>query len=340
MSKEETLNVKSIDDGYGDFKYDSLGTPALIPSFVTSFKTKPEDTFSRKNNLKYLASEVKGKRYVIGDYAMKLDPSIKWTLSENKHDSPNFPVLLKTVLGTMSNSSHEVIDSLMMNLPIKYDTPDRRDNLTKIAQGTHEVSISTDGVNFIQKVITVKSVDIKKQPFGSLCDIILDDSGELKERKIAKGFNVIADIGARTLNLLTVEALEEQPELSIHTNDGMYVAFTQVGKYLESGLGGIIPDGKLPGIIEAGEMRGKDITPIIQHVYENHANNILTAIESLLMNSSVFVDNLIFTGGGSELLKPYLKSPIKEVNTIFLDRFANVRGLRKYGLRQARKKGG
>lgn len=339
MTFQENFNVKALDDGYGDVKFDSKGVPALIPSFVTTFKEKPQDEFSNKSKLQYVASEIKGRRYVVGDYAMKLDPNIRWAGGENKHADMRFPVLLKTTLGLMSSGKHEVIDTLMMNLPIKYDTPERRKELENIARGTHQVSISYDGVNFVKKTITVEGVEIKKQPFGSLCDVILDDNGDIKDKDIAKGFNVVVDIGARTLNILTLDALEEQPELSVQSNDGMYTAYSQIGNYLEKEFDVMIPDGKLPQIIKSKEIKNRNITPLIDMIYESHANTILATLEKVLINSWGFVTTIVFTGGGAdqELLRPYLEKGCTRVNTVFLDRYANVRGLRKFGIRQAKR---
>jgi plasmid segregation protein ParM len=334
----ENYNVKAVDDGYGDVKFDSNGIPALVPSFVTSFKEKPVDEFANQNkDLKYIAAEIEGRRYVLGDYAMKLDVNPNWIGGENKHTDYRFPVMLKTALGLMTTGPHEVIDILMMNLPIRYDTPERRKVLQSITEGTHEVSISHDGHHFIRKAITVENVVIKKQPFGSLCDVILDGNGEIVDKQLAKGFNVIVDVGARTLNILTVDALEEQPGLTIQTNDGMFVPYIQIGDYLENELGVMIPDGKLPGIIGAKEIKGRDISPLIDQAYQQHANNILTILDKVLINSWGFVTSVIFTGGGVEVLKPYLEQAAQRTNTLFLGRFNTVRGLRKYGLRTAKK---
>lgn len=337
MTMEASINVKALDDGYGDFKYDARGCPALVPSFVTPYKPKPQDMISNQAaKLNYIASEVNGNRYVVGDYAMKLDSNIKWVGGENKHADTRFPVMLKTTLGLMCSGNREVIDTLMMNLPIKYDTPERREELTRIVKGTHEVGISTDGVNFINKLITVESVDIKKQPFGSICDVILSGDGELQDKTTARGFNVVVDIGARTLNILTLDALEEQPDLTTQTNDGMFTAYTQIGNYLEQELGVILPDGKLPHIIQAKELKGRDLTQLINQVYENQANTILNVLDKVLVNSWGLVTSIVFTGGGATLLQPYLNRAFN-ADVRFLDRYANVRGLRKYGIRTARK---
>jgi plasmid segregation protein ParM len=335
--QEENAIVKSVDDGYGRVKYDGDGNPDLIPSFVTPYQPKPKDDFTDNKSLRYISAEVDGERFLVGDYAAKLDPNIRWESADHKHSTPNFPILLKTALGMMCSGTESVVDMLMMNLPLKFDTPERRFDLVQQAMGTHRVGISTDGIYYVQKTITVENIDIKKQPFGSLCDIMLDDSGDIINMDIAKGFNVLVDVGARTLNILTVDALEEQQSLSRQDNQGLYSSYLQVGKYLEEELNAPIPDGKLPAIIQSKEIKGRDISPLIDRVFDNHANNIIATLNTVLINSWAFVNNIIYTGGGAEALKPYLEGKIQGVNTIFLGSYSNVRGLRKYGIRQAAK---
>lgn len=336
------FNVQAIDDGYGDVKYIQNGSGVLIPSFTTSFKPRPKDLFSKGSDCSsYLACEIDGIKYTIGEYASRLDPSIKWIGGENKHADNRFPVLLKTTLGLMSNSTIEDIDLLVMNLPIRYDTPERRRLLKSIAVDSHDVSISRNGRDFIEKTINVHDILIRKQPFGSLCDVILDDFGDIMNYELAKGFNVIVDIGARTMNILTIESLEEQPHLTIQTNDGMFEAYNQVASYLESKLNTIIPEGKLPHIIRTKTVKNLDLTPLINHAYQNLANNAISVLDRVLVNSWGFVTSVIFTGGGSELLRDHLENGMRgrEIPLIFLDRFSNVRGLNKFGRRHINREG-
>jgi plasmid segregation protein ParM len=337
MKKEENIITRAIDDGYEATKFDSKGSPSLFPSFVTAYQPKPKEDFTDTGKLKYLAVEVDGERYLVGDYATKLDPDIRWDSADHKHSSANFPILYKTALGLMCSGTEEVVDLLMMNLPIKFDTPERRFDLMSMATGTHRVGISTDGTYFVHKTITVENVDIKKQPFGSLCDVILDNEGEIVNMELAKGFNVLVDIGSRTLNILTVDGLEEQPALCLQNNLGLFKSYIQIGRYLEEELNATIPEGKLPGVIQERAIRGRDISPLMNRVFENHANNIIATLNTVLMNSFAFTDNIVYVGGGSVALKPYLEGKIPGVNTIFLDRYSNVRGLKKYGLRQAKR---
>lgn len=339
MSRENII-IRAIDDGYGDIKYTGTKEASLLSSFITSFKEKPKAELSTQSkDSQYVASEVDGIRYVVGDYAAKLDSNIKWIGGEDKHSDIRFPILLKTTLGVMSPEKESNIDLLMMNLPIRYDTKERRSKLEDMAKGTHQVGISYDGHNFMEKKITVKNVSIKKQPFGSLCNLILDDKGEVTNYELAKGFNVVVDIGARTVNILTLDALEEQPNLTTQLNDGMFEAYRQIGDYLEVETKGIIPDGKLPKIIQDKEIKNLDISSLINRTYESHANNILASLDRILVNSWGFVTSVIFTGGGAEILKDYLEKGLsnRNVHVFFLDRFANVKGLKKFGIREASK---
>lgn len=332
--------VWSLDDGFGDFKFDKLGEPGLIPSFITEFQKKPERALDDgiQKQPKYLASRIGDRDWLVGEFAQRLDENIDWIGGENKHSDLRFPALLKTILGNMCSGSDETVDVLMMNLPIKQDTPEKRKELIDMVEGTHEVSISTDGQNFVRKIVTVEKVIVKKQAFGSVCALMLDGHGEIENKELAKGFNVVVDIGARTVNFLTLDALEEKPELTFQTNNGMFQAYTHVGSILENELGVPLPDGKLPLIIQKGEHKGNDITGAIDFAYANHANRIISILEKRFINSWGFVQNVIFTGGGSELMKKHIINSFKRpVNTVFLDRFANVRGLRQFGLRWANK---
>ncbi|WP_226035631.1 ParM/StbA family protein [Aquibacillus saliphilus] len=337
------LNVKVMDDGYGDTKYvGNDDAPHHISSHVTSFKPNPSNEFSLNNNKDktiYIASEVNGEKYTIGDYAAKLDPQIKWIGGENKHADDRFPILAKTILGMMNTESFEVIDMLAMNLPIRYDTQERRELLTNIIKGDHDLRISYDGINFHNRSIHVKDVLIKKQSFGSFCYKILNEQGGIKDEKLAAGFNVVVDIGARTLNILTIDAMKEQPALTDHTNDGMFEAYFKIAEVLHDKYGIIIPDGKLPQVIEKGEIKGIDIKPLIDMAFKDHANNIISLLDKTFIHSWSFITSLIITGGGAEILKPYLLQAFEQRNVqkIFLNRYANAQGLRWFALRQVMK---
>jgi plasmid segregation protein ParM len=111
----------------------------------------------------------------------------------------------------------------------------------------------------------------------------------------------------------------------------------RVGRYIKNNAGFNVPTGKLPLIVREGEFEKYDLTPIIEKSHERLAYEIKTVLDTMFVNSYGYVSHIIFTGGGSEVLKQYLKSLFHKHQLIFLDRYATARGLRKYGLFKAKK---
>ena len=325
----------AFDDGYGDNKLNPYGDPFLIPSFITSFKSRPDNEFKTNSNLTYYASSIDGKDYTFGDYASVLDSNPQWVGGENKHSDKRFPLLFKSCLGLMTTKETDNIHKLVMGLPVNSNTDERVNLLKSIVEGKHEMELSLDGEMFFPRNIYVEELIVKPQPFGSLCDVILDDQGQISNKQLAKGFNVIVDVGARTCNVLCVDSLQQIDELTTHSNEGMYTAYFEVSRHLYKELGVNIPDGKLPSVIKAQEINGYDLSPIIQLANENLAYNIKNMVEKMYINSWGFVSSIVFTGGGAEVLKPHLQKMFANRPTLFLDRFSTVRGLRKYGIRKA-----
>ncbi|MCA1021623.1 ParM/StbA family protein [Halobacillus litoralis] len=329
------FKVMAFDDGYGDNKLLSNGNPFLVPSFITPFKPLPQNEFSSSSGFTYYASSVEGKDYTFGDYASFLDSNPQWVGGENKHADKRFPLLFKSCLGLMTNEEVCNVHKMVMGLPVNSHNIKREDQLKNIVEGKHEMEISFDGEVFFERNVHIEELIIKPQPFGSLCDVILDSQGQICNKQVASGFNVIVDIGARTLNILTCHKLQTIDDLTLHTNDGIYTSYIDVGNYLKGELGITIPDGKLPSIIQSQQLNGYDLTPAIQAANENLANNIANIINKTLINSWGMVSTLIFTGGGAEVLKQYLMEDFKSKNTLFLNRFSTVRGFKKYGIRKA-----
>lgn len=227
-------------------------------------------------------------------------------------------------------------------MPVLADEdPKRHKLLYDLIVKTHHVKISVNGKELEEKEITVKNLIIRKQPFGSLCDVILDKDGKIIHQDIAKGYNVIADIGARTFNLYTLNKLRPIADKSTSTQHGMYSAYQTVNKWIESNLGSPIPDGKIKSYIDEGKIKGYSLAKITEFAYRQLANRIKGVIEKTFINNWAMVDRIIFTGGGAteKLLKPYLEEAFKDkkVEIIFLGRYNTVNGLRKYGMLEWRK---
>jgi plasmid segregation protein ParM len=338
-------NIIAIDDGYGDTKFTNGHKPYHIPSFVTEYVKKLESEIEEDNSKTFdnLVIEVDGMKYYVGKSAIEQNSEIEWEGSDNKHLNPYFPILLKSILSLMAKSEQTEIETLVWGLPVLADEDkERHELLRKIIIKTHNVKISVNGQPFTEKNITINNLIIRKQPFGSLCDIILNKEGKIIREDIAKGYNVIADIGARTFNLYTLDKLRPITDKSTHTNHGMYSAYQNINKWIESNLGSPVPDGKIKGYIDEGKIKGYSLEKITELAYKQLANRIKGVIEKTFINNWSMVDRIIFTGGGASenLLRPYLEEAFsgKNVELVFLGRYNTVMGLRKFGMLEWSKK--
>lgn len=338
-----SVSVWAIDDGYGDLKINNGKNLYLLPSHCTWWRPKSNDFNDSKevDPLSYISVEVEGERYLVGEGAIEQDIRSSWTGGDNKHLDHMFPILLKACLGILAEGAKTVVvEPLVMGLPVKADENEERHRLLeKIALTNHKVRITFADGRYHECEIYVNEILTKKQPFGSFCDLILDKNGEIDDKAIASQFNVIVDIGARTLNIYTLDNLEPIYDLCDTTNHGIFTAYEIVADFIRERLGYSVPFGKIRSVIRREEIRGYDLRPVIHKSYELLSNEIKRIIDTMLVDSWALVDRIVFTGGGSEVLRPWLEKWYEDKGAMFLDRFATVRGLRKYGVRHARKAG-
>lgn len=332
--------IFAYDDGYGENKLCNGTDTFIIPTQYTSYKPRPKNDFSENevHPHDFISIEIDGEKYVVGKGAEEIDSSLKLVSGNNKHIDIGFPIILKACLSLMAQETNTKIDKLVMGLPVRaYKEQMRHNSLKNIVQQTHNVKVQLGNGQTFTRNITVKDLMIKMQPFGSLCDQILDKNGNITNKQLANEYNVIVDIGARTLNILTVDSLQEIPDLSDNTNDGMFSAYEKVGKYIENKFKHPIPTGKLPSVIKKGKINNVDLSPVIKKSYEILASQIFTVLDRMFVDHWAFVNNVIFTGGGAILLKKELTKLFADKRTIFLGQTNNVEGLRKYGVRMAQK---
>lgn len=343
----ENLNVQSYDDGYGDGKGASASRIIRIPNAFTDYRPMPRNDFDNASVVdndvhsnplyKYISYKGKHGEYIVGDSALKQSMDINWYGGDDKHNDIGFPIMLDTFLGLLSEEESSVVDLLVMGLPCDKDTDERHRILQNLVVNHHKVELGLANGQTLKRDVHVKNLIVKKQPFGSFCDILLDENGDVVDRELANGFVVVADIGSRTFNMYAINKMEEVADLIDTTNNGMYQSYMRVGKFIKKNIGFNVATGKLPLIMREGEFEKYDLTPIIEKSHERLAYDIKTVMDTMLVNSYGYVSHIVFTGGGSEVLKQYLSSLFYKYNPIFLDRYATARGLRKYGLFKAKK---
>lgn len=337
----DSFNVQVIDDGYADTKSKSEDTGMFItPSYVTDwrpFYDKDGDlNETRKSGLSRIEVEVNASKFLVGECAVKQDRNMQWNGASDKHNDTSFDILLKTHLALMAKKPMSRV-KLVMGLPVKAILDKERiEKMRAKVIRQHNVSTKLYGQKgFENRIIKVEDLLIKAQPHGTLCDLILDNKGNICNKDIARKVNAISDIGGKTHNLYLVDALEPLADFCETKNSGMYTAYMWIQDYIEQELHLYVGDGQIPYIVAAGQIKGYDLTPVIQKAYRSLTRKLVLEIQTVWENAFPFIDNIIFTGGGATVLKPYLQEEFKDA--IYLSRTQNPSGLFKQGIRRWKK---
>lgn len=331
------FEIGAYDDGYGDNKSKcQTGEVFITPSFVTTWRPQYDtelDT-TNKSPLDRIELYVGDNKYLVGKAALQQDKRIQWNGADNKHLDTNFDVLLKTHLGLMSQSFKSDIVRLVMGLPVKSSLDLKRIEVLKDkARGQHKFSIKLLGdTSPRDKTLYVEDVVVKAQPHGTLADMVLDDMGRLSDKDLAKKTIAISDIGGKTHNMYVVEQLDPLADYCDTTNNGMYTAYTWIKDWINEKWPDIrLSDGQMSSVITRKEVRGYDISPLITKSYEQLARNIILELKTRWDGAFSYIDEVVFTGGGAEVLKPYLMREFMRAK--YYDQSKNVNGMLKQGIR-------
>lgn len=340
------IQVIGLDDGYGDVKGFNGKQQVYYPSNVTTYKEKHEAVLSNKTKdpLSHIVVEYDDKKFLVGQGAVDQDMQSTWIGGNNKHKHPMFPALAKAGLAMLAEDYDSVkVDPIVLGLPVEHaENESRIKELNKIFKKKHEIKLTlADGSEF-KKEVDIKDVLVVSQPFGTFCDLILSDDGEISNPELATKFISIVDIGAGTVNFLTLNDLDPISDLTKHNNKGLYSAYNEIARRIYEEHGKKYPLGVLPTLIRQGTIAGGiNISHIIEEVYELHAGDLMSEWETLFRDTIPYLDAVIFTGGGTEVLKDYLVKYLEEYDfeKIFLGVHNTSKGLRKYGVRHAKKSG-
>ena len=97
-----------------------------------------------------------------------------------------------------------------------------------------------------------------------------------------------------------------------------------------------IPEGKLSEIVKTGTINSFDFTSFREYQFELQAEIVCDVLERKLGDNASQVDNIIWTGGGSEeevlgKFLPYkMESHLAKKKIYFLGRFSTVIGLYRF----------
>lgn len=191
------------------------------------------------------------------------------------------------------------------------------------------------------QTVTVEDALVVTQPYGSLLDMALADSGKILANVFATGMVAIADIGGVTLNLLVTDNLEEVSQWTSGDGLGLLRALESIADDIKADHGDFSPRAhEVAGWLARGEFpyrdRTVDIAPYAKPHLEPLVDVILGRMGDVWSEPGRY-NAVLLTGGGAVALGRMLKERMVGVYanvTIMADPlFGNCRGYLKLARR-------
>jgi plasmid segregation protein ParM len=325
-------SLYGLDLGNGDIKVISSATKesVVFPSVIgrlTDYASLELGSNDRVGNLSIISND---EEYAVGKMALKNSTIRNHDVTDDKYLSESTKLLASTALSLTSESAFSV-GGVVIGLPIH-----KMNIAKKVAKeykgekfgvklgyfGEYEAKIKT---------VAIEQVTVVAQPHGTLFNLILDDNGQLENKELAKSGVAIFDIGYKTNDGIVFKNLDPIGRLTIHSKSGMHVAYEEIRGKISRKFNGLeIQTYEVPEIVRTGTIKGNNVKNIVNESFYNLAVNIVNEIKTR-WEDAWEVEHIIFTGGGSQLLQPYLSQVFSDA--IFSGQTSNAEGFLKYANR-------
>jgi plasmid segregation protein ParM len=336
MEVERSLSKKGlgIDLGYGFVKVTDGEKECLFPSVVglgqpLSYQSEFTDRSRLVDNLMV---SVGGRRYFVGRLAVRQSEIAARSLDPNRVQDKNVKVLLLAGLSVFASEpqqSFNVVTGLPTNYYASY-----RDGLAEALRGAHELTVH-EGNGDRDLVLDVDKVKVVPQPFGTLYDQTLDDTGRVVDQDLSRAKVGIIDIGFKTADFAVADGMEFIDRLSTSTTTGLASAYGIIAGKLREIFAIDKENWEMDEIVERGEIRiagkGYDLSEFKKETLEWVAAKLITVVDSLWDYRDL--DRILITGGGGQPLGQYLMTEFPNAMIVENAQMANARGFHKLARR-------
>ncbi len=275
-----------------------------------------------------------GQTYFVGDFAEKQSNTRQFTLDQEKLISDFCKVFALTAMGNLFKTYAPV--NIVTGLPVGFYR-EYHQRFAKLLKGQHEITFQKNDGSSENCRLNIGNLRIIPQPLGSIFNLLLNDSGKIVNRELAKQKIGVIDIGFRTTDFCIFHGLQYVERGSSTTDTGIAKSFGVIAKKLRDECKVNVELFRLYNAIESGfiKIRGKEfnIAKIRDAVF-SHAASIIASDVDRLWADDWDIDAIIISGGGSMELSKYLQ-PLIAGNILPLDtsldaRLNNVQGYLKY----------
>lgn len=284
---------------------------------------------------KHLQVEIDGKSFFVGELAERHSNVRFFTLDQAQFVGRFAKVFALTAAAQLVKGVAPI--NVVTGLPIgSYRA--YKDELARQLLGEHQVILTDASGKAEEKLIIINKVRVVPQPFGSLFNMMLNNSGEVSDQRMVRGKIGIIDVGFRTSDYTISDQMHYSERGSRTTDSGIARAFDFISNKLRDKSGINVELYRLYEAVDKGaiKIRGKkyDLKGLTEQVFSQLAMSIANEVERLWVDDWD-IDGMMITGGGGAVLTRYLK-PL--INGVILDtdpeqdmRLFNVHGYGKFG---------
>ncbi|MDH3975119.1 MAG: ParM/StbA family protein [Deltaproteobacteria bacterium] len=337
LYEEASMEILGIDIGFG-FTKATTGDKSMIFKSVLgeSIKIQSSDAvFADMDDLEYLHADVDGKDYFLGELAVRQSSERFFTLDQSQFVSHYTKVLALTAAAKLVKSHIPI--NLVTGLPIGFYSRHKKE-LVKILLGEHAVILKDAEGNTQEKTVNINKVSVMFQPWGSLFNVMLNERGELKDKRPVSEKYGIIDVGFRTSDYSVSDKMHYSERGSRTTDSGIARAFNLLATGLREQSGVNVELYRLYDAVDKGriKIRGEEynIEEQTREIFSQLATKVANEADRLWVDDWD-IDNMIVTGGGgrvlSKYLEPLIKGHVTPMDTDIDARFNNVHGYWKFG---------
>ena len=331
------MEILGIDIGFG-FTKASNGKETLVFKSVLGEATDiqfREPVLGEPQADEHLQVEVDGTSYFVGELAERQSNVRFFTLDQTQFISRFAKILALSAAAKLVGSFLPV--NLVTGLPIGYYR-DHKDELAKVLLGEHKVAFTDAAGKRQEKTISVNKVRVIPQPFGSMFNLMLNDLGEVSDRRLVKEKIGIIDVGFRTSDYTIADQMRYSERGSRTTDSGIARAFNVIAGKLREKSNVNVELYRLYNAVEKGtiKIRGKeyDLRELTEQVFAQLASTVANEVDRLWVDDWD-IDAMVITGGGGAVLAKHLQ-PLLNGHVLSLDaaqdaRLLNVLGYYKFG---------
>ncbi|WP_432822785.1 hypothetical protein [Trichloromonas sp.] len=331
------MEILGIDIGFG-FTKATNGNESLVFKSVFGEATDVqfrELILADAAQDEHLQIDVDGKSYFLGELAERQSNVRFFTLDQGQFIA-KFAKILALAAAARLVGGHIPIN-LVTGLPIGYYQKYKKD-VAAILRGEHRVVLTDAAGQTKEKIININKVRVIPQPFGSMFNLMLNDLGELGDKRLVKEKIGIIDVGFRTSDYTISDKMRYSERGSRTTDSGIARAFNVIATKLREESGVNVELYRLYDAVDRGfiKIRGKeyDLKELTEQVFSQLASTVANEVDRLWADDWD-IDTMVITGGGGAVLAKYL-SPLLKGHVLPVDdasdaRLNNVYGYRKFG---------